>query len=136
MDKFFYKFLHDFLSINPMPNEKQVKQLLFSIGLNSQAQNELIDSVKSLTKQIVNKPEKTKAMLAAKLKATTRVEKILQDEYNPLLTPADYLRVNDGVAAEPANPGWITELSVDGDEDIESIEQEQDQLANDGTYRI
>lgn len=135
MDKWFFRFIKDFLSINPQPDMKQCRQLLFSIGVDKKDE-EFTKLINYIVRSISKDPKKIKAMCEQQLNAETKVERILQDQYDPRMTSSDYMLINDDSSMELDNPGNIEELSQDGDFDQEAIDQEQDAMGNDGTYRL
>lgn len=135
MDKWFFRFIKDFLNINPQPDMKQCRQLLFSIGIDKKDE-EFVKLINYVVHSISKDPKKIKAMCEQQLNAETKVERILQDQYDPRMTSSDYMLINDDSSMELDNPGNIEELSQDGDFDQESIDQEHDAMGNDGTYRL
>lgn len=135
MNNDFFKFIRDFLLINPKPSLKDCQHLLFSIGIDKN-DKEFVKLINTVVKQINKNPQKVKAMCDKRICAETKVERILQDQYNPKMTPSDYMLINDDSTMNVENLGYIDELSQDGDVDQESIDQEHDQLGNDGTYQL
>ena len=121
-------YIAAFLSQYPQPTKAQARIMAADIGLDDQAADEIIDLISKVG------AKKISASLKKDLRAYTKVEKVLQDEYDSRFLSPEYLLVNDESVGDSYE--FQEELSNDGVEDEESVLDDQDKLATDGFIRL
>lgn len=122
------RYIAAFLSQYPQPTKMQARIIAADIGLDDQAADEIIDLISKVG------AKKISASLKKELCAYTKVEKVLQDEYDSRFLSPEYLLVNDESVGDSYE--FQEELSNDGIEDEESILDDQDKLATDGFIHL
>lgn len=122
------RYVADFLNQTPRPTFAQAKVALADAGIDDRSASELVALVKRYG---INK---FKTKLNAYLKAYTKTEKVLQDEYSAEDLSPDYLLINDEMPGDHYD--FYDELTNDGDEDEEALDVDQDLLTNDGSIRM
>lgn len=122
------RYVADFLSQHPRPTYVEAKTMLADSGIDNKSAAEVLALVKKYG------VSKFRTRLTAFLRAATKTEKVLQDEYAAEDLSPDYLLINDEMPGDHYD--FYDELTNDGDEDEEALDVDQDLLMHDGSIRM
>ena len=100
------------------------KMILLATGIDSKTAHDIF----ALAKKLGNRSFSLKAKRF--VKAYTKTERVLQDDYDPAFVSPDYNLVNDESVNDSID--FHDELTNDGEEDFDALEQDKRQLSNDG----
>lgn len=121
------RYIAEFLNQHPRPTVVQAKVILADVGIDNKSANTIISYA------VQHGSKALKSRIDAYLKAYTKTEKVLQDEYSAEDLSPDYLLINDEMPG--VHYDFHEELTNDGDEDEEAQDLDQELLTHDGAFR-
>ena len=118
------KYTANLLAANPNLTLSKAMPILADAGIDSKTAHDIF----ALAKKLGNRSFSLKAKRF--VKAYTKTERVLQDDYDPAFVSPDYNLVNDESVNDSID--FHDELTNDGEEDFDALEQDKRQLSNDG----